>query len=212
MSAIETGKWKFVAGSICLNFTNTVGGRVWHDENNLLDYKILTDKLESFEDLIDWGKEIGFLNEASVKKINLFASQNEKAVKKIFQRAVALRESIYKIFISLTENKEPSHEDIDLLNSECAAAREKQKLYYDSNKFKWNFELQDTEQESIIWYVSLSAVELLVSEQLKRVKQCPGDNCGWLFLDSSKNGSRQWCDMKDCGNVAKVRRYRERQT
>jgi predicted RNA-binding Zn ribbon-like protein len=43
-----------------------------------------------------------------------------------------------------------------------------------------------------------------------RVRQCGGENCGWLFLDTSRNRSRQWCDMRDCGNLAKVRRFRQR--
>jgi predicted RNA-binding Zn ribbon-like protein len=33
-----------------------------------------------------------------------------------------------------------------------------------------------------------------------------------MFLDISKNGRRQWCDMQDCGNLAKVRRFRQRQS
>ena len=53
--------------------------------------------------------------------------------------------------------------------------------------------------------------ELLASEQqLAHLRQCCGDNCGWLFLDSSKNHSRRWCDMRDCGNRAKVRRHRQK--
>ena len=35
-------------------------------------------------------------------------------------------------------------------------------------------------------------------------------DCGWLFLDRSRNHSRQWCTMDDCGNVSKVRRFRQR--
>jgi len=46
---------------------------------------------------------------------------------------------------------------------------------------------------------------------LAHVQMCNGDNCGWLFIDSSKNHSRRWCDMRDCGNRAKIRRHRLRQ-
>ncbi|HEV2391667.1 MAG TPA: CGNR zinc finger domain-containing protein [Verrucomicrobiae bacterium] len=40
------------------------------------------------------------------------------------------------------------------------------------------------------------------------MRLCQGDTCGWLFVDSSKNHSRRWCDMRDCGNRAKARRHR----
>jgi predicted RNA-binding Zn ribbon-like protein len=59
--------------------------------------------------------------------------------------------------------------------------------------------------------VSGSAAELLTSTELARVRECGGENCGWMFLDNSRNHSRHWCDMQDCGNRAKVRRFRQRQ-
>ena len=52
-----------------------------------------------------------------------------------------------------------------------------------------------------------SAADLLVSPELKRVKQCADDACGWLFMDKSRNNSRRWCSMKDCGNRAKAHRH-----
>jgi len=52
-----------------------------------------------------------------------------------------------------------------------------------------------------------SAADLLVSSELKGVKQCADDACGWLFMDKSRNNSRRWCSMKDCGNRAKAHRH-----
>jgi predicted RNA-binding Zn ribbon-like protein len=58
--------------------------------------------------------------------------------------------------------------------------------------------------------ITRSAVSLLTSDRLDRVRQCAGDRCTWLFLDTSRNGLRRWCDMQACGNRAKVRRFRQR--
>jgi predicted RNA-binding Zn ribbon-like protein len=44
----------------------------------------------------------------------------------------------------------------------------------------------------------------------QRLKVCPADNCLWAFYDASRNRSAVWCDMRVCGNRAKVRGYRER--
>ncbi len=52
-----------------------------------------------------------------------------------------------------------------------------------------------------------SAADFLVSSDLKRLKQCADDFCGWLFIDKSRNYSRRWCSMKDCGNRAKAHRH-----
>lgn len=53
-----------------------------------------------------------------------------------------------------------------------------------------------------------SAAQLLASEERHRLKCC--DGCGRLFIDQSPNRSRRWCDMRGCGNRAKVRRFRAR--
>jgi predicted RNA-binding Zn ribbon-like protein len=61
--------------------------------------------------------------------------------------------------------------------------------------------------DSPLWPVAQSAAELLTSPMLGRVKVCAGEGCGWVFLDESRNGSRRWCDSRDCGNRERVRRY-----
>ena len=53
--------------------------------------------------------------------------------------------------------------------------------------------------------VAVAAYDLLTGGQLHRVKHCA--QCHWLFLDRSKNGSRRWCSMEDCGASVKMRRY-----
>ena len=54
-----------------------------------------------------------------------------------------------------------------------------------------------------------SAGELLTSDEVASVRSCPGNHCGWLFLD--RKGSRRWCTMSTCGNRAKARRFAARQ-
>jgi predicted RNA-binding Zn ribbon-like protein len=63
-----------------------------------------------------------------------------------------------------------------------------------------------------VWPVAYSAADLLATpDQLARVGQCQDDRgCGWLFLDLTKNHSRRWCAMDDCGNRAKAKRHYER--
>ena len=58
----------------------------------------------------------------------------------------------------------------------------------------------------MLWQIARSAVELLTSDEVRRVKQC--DRCDWLFLDRSRNQKRRWCSMSACGNRVKMsRRY-----
>lgn len=55
--------------------------------------------------------------------------------------------------------------------------------------------------------LAASALNLLIDPRDRaRLKICPGNDCGWMFIDETKNSRRTWCSMETCGNRAKVRR------
>jgi predicted RNA-binding Zn ribbon-like protein len=76
--------------------------------------------------------------------------------------------------------------------------------------FTWGWDKQSDALDRMLWPVARSAADLLTSDHLNRVHQCGGKDCTWLFVDTSRNHSRQWCDMGDCGNRAKARRFYQR--
>jgi predicted RNA-binding Zn ribbon-like protein len=59
--------------------------------------------------------------------------------------------------------------------------------------------------------LAMDALDLLLLGEPARLKRCAGHDCAWLFYDRSKNASRRWCLMSDCGTNDKVRRFRQRQ-
>jgi predicted RNA-binding Zn ribbon-like protein len=67
-----------------------------------------------------------------------------------------------------------------------------------------------------VWLVSDraadGALDVLRSADMERLRRCPVESggCGWMFLDQSRNGSRRWCRMADCGTAVKSRRLTER--
>ena len=208
---IETKNWKFIGGRLCLDFVNSVGGREELEEKPYPENIIVKDKLENFNDFITWGKDIGIITEAERKYLLNLNSSEKKETEITFKRAIELRESLFKIIYDVINNKEPDEKMIQILNREYSIANENRKLVYMNNKIEWQFSRDPFKPDYLIWVIAESVVKLLSSEVISRVKICAGDDCGWLFLDTSKNKSRQWCDMKDCGNVAKVRRFRKKQ-
>ena len=208
---IETKNWKFIGGRLCLDFVNSVGERKELEEKPYPENIIVKDKLENFNDFITWGKEIGIITEAERKYLLNLNSSEKKETEITFKRAIELRESLFKIIYDVINNKEPDEKMIQILNREYSIANENRILVYMNNKIEWQFSKDPLKPDYLIWVIAESVVKLLSSEVISRVKICAGDDCGWLFLDTSKNKSRQWCDMKDCGNVAKVRRFRKKQ-
>ena len=122
----------------------------------------------------------------------------------------ALRRVLHCLFMSYLGNRNPAAADLKAFEDELRIARRHQILSATGRGFLWTWD-QRPALDSVLWRVSQSTADLLVSPNLARLRRCAGENCGWMFLDATRNHSRQWCDMRDCGNLAKVRRFRVRQ-
>lgn len=211
---LDTNKFKLVGGDASLDFVNTVSGRSSNPNKtngrNYYDF-YRADKLENYTDLIAWSVKAGLLDEKNTKRLLQIAATDERAAEKILRRAIVLRESVYRLFKSVVEGWQPEAKDLENLNRELNVARRRQKLAAAENGFAYEWINSDTALDSMLWQISESAAEMLLKGDLTRIRQCGSDVCNWLFLDTSRNRSRQWCDMKDCGNLAKVRRFRQRQ-
>ncbi|MBC7930364.1 MAG: CGNR zinc finger domain-containing protein [Rubrivivax sp.] len=208
---LQTSGFKLVGGSPSLDFVNTVGGWAGDPENKLVRDAVLREKLSGYPDLVAWGRQAGLLADKEAKRLLRLADEEAGAAGVVFKRGLKLRETIYRLFKSVVDNRRPDPADLEQLNEELLIARGHEKLAYAGGALEWSWNDRAEALDCVLWPLALSAAELLTSGELSRVRQCGGEQCGWLFLDTSRNRSRQWCDMKDCGNLAKVRRFRQRQ-
>ena len=83
-------------------------------------------------------------------------------------------------------------------------------LVQSGGRFEWSWPGAPLDLDRVSWWVARSAAELLTSPNLTFVRECASYDCGWLFMDTTKNRSRRWCNMSTCGNRAKGRRHYER--
>jgi predicted RNA-binding Zn ribbon-like protein len=195
---------KFAGGHLCLDFVNTVGGR---DQTGA----VIREKIASYEDLLAWTVLAGIVDRRRAGSLALLAARAGPQPPAVLRRAVRLRESLYRILKRAMESRRPPTADADVLRRELSTARSHQRLSFDRGRFLWTFPERLTALDSILWPLPLSAADLLTSADLAKLAACAGADCGWLFLDTSRNHCRQWCDMRDCGNRAKVRRFRQKQ-
>jgi predicted RNA-binding Zn ribbon-like protein len=190
------------AGRLCLEFVNTL---LWHASEHP------EETLHSYADLVTWAQGVKLLSNHEAQKLLRDAAGQPAEAGRVLKRAAVLREAIYRIFIALIHGKSPAKADLDELNSTLIKMTSGARIIGTEKGFAWNWRVDEDALDSLIWPIALSAAELLVSEERKRVGQCADDRgCGWLFLDSSKNRTRRWCDINDCGNRAKQRRHYER--
>jgi predicted RNA-binding Zn ribbon-like protein len=201
---------KLVGGDLCLDFVNTVGGRV-PDVGGSPGSQVLADKLSAYADLVAWSRHTGSMGDADARRLLRFADSRRREAEEVRGRTLLFREALHRTLRSVMLGRRPDPSDLSLLNAEIAAARARERLALSREGLRWEWPDAGGELDAPLWPVSRSAAALLTSGDLSRLRQCGGERCGWLFLDRSRNRSRQWCTMEDCGNLSKVRRFRRKQ-
>ncbi len=190
-------KYAFIGNNLSLDFVNTVGN---------ISSENPAEKLNSISDLIEWSKQGKLISDKeAINMLNECEKRNAES-ERIFQRVLRLRKSVYDIFGSVIDKEEISDKDLTIFNSELSLAMSKAEIFRHEGELIWGW--TNINLERILFSITRSAAQLLTSSDLEKLKCCSGQSCGWLFYDTSKNNRRQWCDMRDCGNLAKAKRFR----
>jgi predicted RNA-binding Zn ribbon-like protein len=172
------------------------------------------DYLASYADLVAWSRHAGVVPDAEARQLSAEAERRPDVAHAVFAQAMALREAIYRSFLSIARSKQPDPRDLDTLHAVYAQAMAHARLAETGAGFDLVWAEQSNDLARPLWPIARSAVELLMRGDPGRIKDCltGGDGCGWLFYDTSKNNSRRWCSMRGCGNPAKERRRAKRRS
>lgn len=193
------------AGALCLDFANTLDGRL--DDRP-------TDLLASYTDLIRFGELTGALEPTEAHLLREAAEQLPQEADASRTRAVQLREVIFRIFDAVAIGSEMSPGDVEAAGKFAAEALARGALHNMDGCFVWRWIVTGPPDQVDFdrpWLpIAQSAVELLQHGDLDRVRRCAADDCGVLFIDTTRNQSRKWCSSSGCGNRSRVRRHRAR--
>jgi predicted RNA-binding Zn ribbon-like protein len=192
---------ELLGGHVCLDFINTVDWRGSENPQELL---------QSFQDLILWGRHASLFPDRDAQKLLHKAVELPIEAEKIFKHAIALRETLYRIFAAVIQGTDPQEKDLRTFNEQLSQTMIHARIMKTETGFAWDASSDKNALDRMLNPIIRSAADLLVSDELKRVKTCADAKCGWLFLDKSRNNSRRWCNMQDCGNRAKVSRFYRR--
>jgi len=192
---------KRVGGWLCLDFVNTVD---WHNSEHPHEW------LTKYSDLVSWSRNASTLTENEALDLLRRAELHPIDAKTVLERAIILREALYRIFTAIVNHQLSNPSDIAILNAEFANATTQTRLLQTADSHYWSYAFKDNTLDRMLWSAAHSAADLLTSDKLDRIRRCSEEKCGWLFLDMSRNRSRKWCDMKDCGNRTKARRHYKR--
>lgn len=193
---------ELVGGHPAVDFVNTVSA--WN-------VPVPVDYLKNYDDFLRWNRQRDVLWDNAVAH---FEQAPEKEKKAAFTEVLRLRDSLHAVFAARAAGDPLPQDALDHLNELIRRTVAWRRIAADeAAKCRticcvWDF--ADAPAVAALGPVAWQAADLLENGRLDRVKVCPGENCGWLFMDTSKNRSRQWCSMKTCGNVAKVKRFRQK--
>jgi predicted RNA-binding Zn ribbon-like protein len=208
----QTPLFELIAGDLCLDFINTLDNRPSREPKELLN---------NYYDLARFGEDTGILTPEQrhqlSERVPLMPDEADEAVR----RARDLREAFHEIFSALMNKQTAPQLAMEKLNANLHDAALHSRLVQPKavqpeasegetsldGHLVWRFDDPASSFNAIVWPIAHAAADLLASNDVALVRTCSSPACQWFFLDTSKNHRRRWCDMKVCGNRAKVRKF-----
>jgi predicted RNA-binding Zn ribbon-like protein len=185
---------------LSLNFVNTGEARDGQSH----------ERLGRYADLVAWSLQSQILTPQQASQLLSRAEQQPLLAEAARERAITLREVLFRIYYALVQDIAPVAADLATFNAALKDALAHMCVLQVGDGFAWGWSQQEERLDWPLWPVLHATADLLVSPERDRVHICEDESCDWLFLDTSKNRSRRWCNMRTCGNRAKARRHYER--
>ena len=183
-----------IGGDAALDLVNTFAGWDRPSAESAREY------LQSYGHLVLWSASVGMVADSDVSPLRRAGRRNPGAADKALDRARQLRFSVHDLLLN-REGEVALGTVKDLADEAIAAAR-----------LRWEppARLEFAEDvgrplHELAWHCLL----FLSTADATRVRACPGQDCGWIFIDRA--GRRRWCRMEWCGNRAKARAHARRQ-
>ena len=188
-------------GALCLDFCNS-GQNARGPSGN--------EWIAGFSDLIDWLEAAETLTGGQAARLRRAGAASPRAATQVWRRAIKFREALFRVLNAKAQGGAVAREDLSNIEAEHARAVSFARLSRTGEGYAWSLDPSASALEAAMQPLVESAVSLLTSAKLERLRRCGNSTCYWLFIDETKNHSRRWCEMASCGNIVKVRRHREK--
>ena len=192
--------FKYIGGDPAVDLVNTVD---W-TRGGLKD-----ERLGDYQRLTRWAEGSGVVSAQLAAKLRRKAAGSPNAASTVYRAALRVREIIRRLLVELAEGSASAGAVADF-NRILAPALQHLRvrpLGADPH-LQLGWEEEENRLDSVLWPVLWSAASLISSEEASRIRVCGGEDCGWMYVDRSRNGLRRWCQMESCGTREKTRRRR----
>jgi predicted RNA-binding Zn ribbon-like protein len=194
-------------GYAALDFVNSLDNR-FHEAGPV---ELLTD----YDDLLRFMQQTTLLDS---RQARLLSKVDSDRAARAVRSAKELREALAAAFYGYVEGRPPLAADVRTLERQFHSADRHRELRWEAAArnshpragITWEWGRFEANAELPVWILSQSASRLMQSDAMEWVRACGAESCRWLFLDTSKNHTRRWCNMSVCGNRMKARRFQAR--
>jgi predicted RNA-binding Zn ribbon-like protein len=195
--------FQYVGGDPALDLVNTVDWTSRGPEQ---------DRLTDFERLTRWAEGAGILSSRAANLLRSKAQARPREAEAAHRTALRARAVLQQLFSAMDRSEKPDDALADF-NQLLGKSLERMRVTpvetrRRDQKLQLGWQDAGTSLESLIWPVLWSAARLIVSDEASQIRTCGGDDCGWMYVDRSRNGLRRWCQMATCGTREKSRRRR----
>lgn len=188
---------KALGGAVCLDFINTVAWRG--------DPERQAERLHGYAELVHWCAGFGLIEAPDAGALLAEAETRPRVAERVRGLALRLRDEFADAF--------------DAGREDAAGLAETEGLMHDLGKI--GRLARPRQGNAHVWVplgtppdlrlpllpVAISAMALAASARRQHLRSCADPRCGYVFLDETRNHSRQWCSMEGCGNRAKARAH-----
>jgi predicted RNA-binding Zn ribbon-like protein len=188
------GTYKLIGGEISLDFINTISWPNTSKEHDWLDQPI---------NFLDWAVAAKVIDKHTS---NVLKELSQDQLVRQMDQVLLIRNDLQEILRPLAFNKNPTSVAIDKLNLLVHKVSVLRRIDLKSYQWTWTSPTSLIEVAApLIW----DTAHILTSCDHSRIGHCPA--CNWIFYDATRNHTRKWCDMEDCGSRDKALRYYHRQ-
>lgn len=187
----------FRGGRLCLALVNSVYWRRGPDPE---------EHLNSYADLLELAEGAGWLPD--VDALRRSAAERPAEADRVRSSALHLREQLLAVFAAQADGEAGPEPELAAVQKLASRGLSALRLGPSGDGYRLGW--PEARLDLPLLQAAVSAVLLLSGPELARVKQCPGPTCGWVFLDTTRNQSRRWCDSRECGNRNRAHTYYER--
>ena len=190
-------RFEYVGGDPALDLINTVDWTSRGPEH---------ERLESYKQLTRWAEGASVIDAAVGRRLRRLGDAHPRAAEAALAFALQARRTLNELFgaIARGDPAEPELARFNRLLREAVGGLDIAPS--DGTGYRWRWRGEESDPRALVWRVLWSAASLLRSDEIGKVRVCDGDDCGWMYVDRSRNGFRRWCQMRTCGTREKTRR------